>query len=218
VTDNVIVYFQDVVKAFTKRFEELGGKIVKHEEWTNGDGTIQNVVSSLADTDVDVIATSTAFDDMPALVSGLRSLGDDTPILCSWSCDGTYWVPDNISNFYLVTYASVFGDDPSQEVKDLIQAMTDAGSAPGTGGFVTGAATIDAIKAAVEQAGSTDGDALATVMEGFQGVPTISGPISFSPELHSVFGRPYRVIEIGEGGKAAVVGEVTATSPADIGG
>jgi branched-chain amino acid transport system substrate-binding protein len=215
--DNVIVYFQDVVEAFKKRFEELGGEIVLEEEWTQGDGTIQNVVSSLADADVDVIATSTAFDDMPALVDGLRSLGNETPIICSWSCDGTYWVPDDISNFYLVTYASVFGDDPSQEVRDLIQAMTDAGQAPATGGFVTGAATIDAIKAAVEQVGSTDGEALADAFEGFQGVETVSGPISFSPQLHSVFGRPYRVIKIDEGGKASVVGEVTASSPADIG-
>ena len=46
-------------------------------------------------------------------------------------------------------------------------------------------------------------------MEKFKKVPTISGLVSFSPTLHTVFGRKYRVIEI-TGNKAKVVGTVTA--------
>lgn len=214
--DNQIVYFQDIVDAFKARFEEKGGEIVLEEEWTQGDGTIGNVARSLADANVDVIATSTAFGDLPALVDGVRSLGSDTPILCSWACDGTYWNPKGLSNFYLVTYASIGGDDPSQEIKDLIQAMTDAGQAPGTGGFVQGAATIEALKAAIEQAGSTEGETLAETMEGFQDVPTILGGISFSPELHAVSGREYRVMEI-QDGKLSLIKLLAASSPADIG-
>jgi len=34
------------------------------------------------------------------------------------------------------------------------------------------------------------------VMEKFHNVPTISGNVSFSKKLHTVFGRAYRVIEI----------------------
>ena len=33
-------------------------------------------------------------------------------------------------------------------------------------------------------------------MEKFHNVPTLSGLVSFSPKLHTVFGRKYRVIEI----------------------
>ena len=61
--------------AFAKRFTELGGEVVSTEYWMNGDGTIGNVGSALAEADVDVIATSTAFGDLPALVDGVRSLG-----------------------------------------------------------------------------------------------------------------------------------------------
>jgi branched-chain amino acid transport system substrate-binding protein len=214
--DNVIVYFQNVVDAFKARFEERGGEVVVEESWTNGDGTVGNVAGSLADANVDVIATSTAFADLPALVDGVRSLGSETPIICSWSCDGTYWNPPGLSNFYLVTYASVSGDDPSQEVKDLIQEMTAADQAPGTGGFLGGAATIDALVTAIEETGSTDGEALAETFEGFDGVPTISGEISFSPELHSVSGREYRVMEI-QDGELRFVELRAASSPADIG-
>jgi branched-chain amino acid transport system substrate-binding protein len=214
--DNVIVYFQNVVDAFKARFEERGGEVVVEESWTNGDGTVGNVAGSLADANVDVIATSTAFADLPALVDGVRSLGSETPIICSWSCDGTYWNPPGLSNFYLVTYASVSGDDPGQEVKDLIQEMTAADQAPGTGGFLGGAATIDALVTAIEETGSTDGEALAETFEGFDGVPTISGEISFSPELHSVSGREYRVMEI-QDGELRFVELRAASSPADIG-
>jgi branched-chain amino acid transport system substrate-binding protein len=213
--DNVIVYFQNVVDAFKQRFEEEGGEIVVEESWTNGDGTIGNVASSLADADVDVIATSTAFDDLPALVGGVRSLNNDTPFICSWSCDGTYWNPQGLSNFYLVTYASVAGDDPSDEVKELIQQMTEADQAPGTGGFLGGAATIDALAAAIEETGGTEGEALAEAFESFDGQPTISGEISFSPELHAVSGREYRVMEI-QNGELSFIELRAASSPAEL--
>lgn len=215
VTDNVIVYFQDVVKAFAARYTELGGEITVEESWTQGDGTIQNVVSALDKANVDVIATSTAFDDMPAMVGGLRTLGNETPIICGWSCDGNYWLPAGTNNFYLVTYASVFGDDPSDEVKELIAAMEEQDAAPGTGGFVTGAAAIDAIAAAIEETGGTEGEALADAFESFEGLETISGAISFSPEFHSVFGREYRVMEV-QNSQPAFVELRAATSPAEI--
>ena len=37
---------------------------------------------------------------------------------------------------------------------------------------------------------------LAAIMQKFKGLPTISGRVSFSPTLHSVFGRAYRVMEV----------------------
>ena len=158
------------------------------------------MAGALADQDVDVIVTATAFGDLPALVDGIRSLGNETPILYSWACDGTYWNPPGLSNFYLVAYASVSGDDPSPDVLALQEAL--AAQDPAlltTGSAVTGAAAIDAIVEGILETGGTDGAALADAFEGYSGVPTISGDISFSPELHSVFGRQYRVMQIQDG-------------------
>jgi branched-chain amino acid transport system substrate-binding protein len=215
--DNLIVYFQNVVDAFTARYVELGGTVSIQEEFTNGDGTIGSVVSTVANSGVDVIVTSTAFDDMPALAQGVRSLGDDTPMLCSWSCDGAYWIPEDLSNFYLVTFASVFGDDPSSEVNDLIAAMEEVtGQPPATGGFITGAATIEAIAAAILATGGTDGPTLAAHLLTLDGFPTITGPISFSADFHTVFGREYRVLVV-QDGQHSLVETRQATSPADIG-
>jgi len=211
-TNTLLVYFKNVVEAFDSRFTELGGEVVARETYATGANNVDAAVSRLNSATADVIVTATAFAELPALVSGIRSLGNDTPILNSWAGDGTYWVTQNppVTNYYAVTFASVFGDDPSEEVKGLIEAMTEGGSAPGTGGFVTGAAAIDGVVEAIERAdGSTDGEALAAEMEQFEQVETISGNVNFSDELHTVFGREYRVIKI-ENNEGSYVGPVTA--------
>jgi branched-chain amino acid transport system substrate-binding protein len=199
VTDNVIVYFKNIVSAFTSRFKQLGGKIVGAESFTSFDKTIGNVVSRVNSQKADVIVTSTGFADWPAFMAGIRSLNNQTPIMNSWAGDGTFWFPKSppVSNYWYVTYASVFGDDPSAAVKRMITQLTNLGQPPATGGFVTGAASIDGIAAAIKLAkGSTKGAVLAAIMQKFKGLPTISGRVSFSPQLHSVFGRAYRVMEV----------------------
>jgi branched-chain amino acid transport system substrate-binding protein len=218
-TNTALVYFQNVVQAFEARFTELGGEIAANETYATGSDNVDAAVSRLNAAKADVIVTSTAFGELPALVSGVRALGNDTPILNSWAGDGTYWVPDNpqVTEYYAVTYASVFGDDPSDDVKELIDELTKAGSQPGTGGFLAGAGAIDGIAEAIRRAGgSTDGAALADELEEFENVETVSGNVNFSPELHSVFGREYRVIEINQN-KGAYVDSVTAKEVPDIG-
>jgi branched-chain amino acid transport system substrate-binding protein len=218
-TNTLLVYFQNVVQAFEARFKELGGEIVATETYATGSDNVDAAVSRLNAAKADVIVTSTAFGELPALVSGIRALGNDTPILNSWAGDGTYWATGNpkVTNYFAVTYASVFGDDPSDDVRGLIDDLTKAGSQPGTGGFLAGAGAIDGIAEAIRRAGgSTDGEALADELEGFSDVETVSGNVNFSPELHTVFGREYRVIEI-ENNKGKYVEGITAKEVPDIG-
>jgi branched-chain amino acid transport system substrate-binding protein len=219
ITDNVIVYFKNIVQAFTSRFKQLGGSIVDAESFTTGDKTIQNVVSRVNDHTADVIVTSDGFSDWPTEVAGIRSLGNNTPIMNSWAGDGTFWYPKNpkVTNYWYVTYGSVFGDDPSAPVKALIAKMKAKKQPPATGGFLPGAAAIDGIVAAIKRAGgSTNGAKLAGVMEKFKNVPTVSGLVSFSPALHSVFGRTYRVMEV-QNNTPKYVGQIKASSPASLG-
>jgi branched-chain amino acid transport system substrate-binding protein len=215
-TDTVIVYFRNVVQAFEVRFKQLGGKIVAKETYQSGAGTnVQNAVSRLNDVKAGVIVTSTAgaFGALSTLVSGLRSLGNNTPILNSWAGDGTYWLPTNpkVTNYWFVTFASCFGDDPSGAVNKLAKQVK-----AGTGGFITGPSAIDGLVTAIKRAnGSTKGIVLAKVMEKFRKVPTISGNVSFSAKYHTVFGRRYRVIRI-QDNVPKVVGTVVAKVVAKI--
>jgi len=211
-TDTVIVYFKDVVAAFKARWQQLGGKIADEETYQDqafGGNNVQNAVSRLNDKKADVIVTSTAgaFGSLSAFITGLRTLGNNTPILNSWAGDGTYWLPQSpkVSDYYFVTFASCFGDDPVPAINTLAKQVH-----AGTGGFITGPAAIDGVVTAIKRSGgSTQGLALAAQMEKFHKVPTLSGLVSFSKKLHTVFGRQYRVIKI-QDNVPKVVGTVTA--------
>jgi len=217
-TDTVIVYFRNVVQAFEARWRQLGGKIVAEETYQSLGGnqaSWQNAVTRLNRNETDVIVTATAgaFGALAPIVSGLRTLGNNTPFLNSWAGDGTYWYTPNpqVSNYYYVTYASAFGDDPVAAVNALVKrnkgAIAKGGS---TGGFLTGPAAIDGLVTALRRTGgSTDGARLAAQMERFKNVNTLSGKVSFSRTLHTVFGRQYRVIRV-QNNTPRVVGTVKA--------
>jgi branched-chain amino acid transport system substrate-binding protein len=209
-TDTVIVYFKNVTAAFAVRFKQLGGKVVANETYQSlGSTNVQNAVTRLNNVKADVVVTSTAgaFGALSTLVSGLRTLGNETPILNSWAGDGNYWLPKDpkVTNYYFVTFASAFGDDPNAAVNKLAKQVK-----AGTGGFITGPAAVDGVVAAIKRAGgSTTGSALAAQMEKFKNVPTLSGLVSFSTKLHTVFGRQYRVMKI-QDNKVQLVGTIKA--------
>jgi branched-chain amino acid transport system substrate-binding protein len=211
-TNTYLVYFKNVVQAFEKRFKQLGGKIVDKENYATGQNNVGIAVGRLTSHKADVYVTSTAFGELPGFVNGLRSLHNNTPILNSWAGDGTYWVSNNpkVTNYYFVTYASVFGDDPSKSVKKMIAAMKKAGAGPATGGFLGGVDAVDGVYTAIKRAhGSLNGATLAAQLQKFKRVAVLGSRVSFSAKLHTVFGRQYRVIRI-QNNNAKRVGLVTA--------
>ena len=199
--DSPLVYFEAVVNAFKARFQQLGGKIKFETTYhdpavTPGSNDVNNAASAIEGHPAKVIVTVTAgaYQALSSFITDLRTAGVKTPVLNSWAGDGTYWLPKSpkVTNYYFVTFASVFGDDPSKAVNKLAKQVH-----AGTGGFITGPAAIDGVVTAIRRAhGSLVGSKLAAVMEKFHNVPTISGKVSFSKSLHTVFGRAYRVIEI----------------------
>ena len=197
--DNTIIYFDAVVNAFKARFKQLGGKIKFETKYqdpyiVNGSQNFHAAASAIAQHPAKVIVTATAgaWQALGPFITDLRTANIKTPVLNSWAGDGTYWTGPTITNYWFVTYANAFGHDPSKAVNKLANAIH-----PGTGGFITGPAALDGVVLAIKRAhGSLNGAKLANVMLKFHQVPTISGRVSFSPKLHSVFGRRYRVIEI----------------------
>jgi hypothetical protein len=199
--DTAIVYFKAVVSAFKARFTQLGGKInyettyVDHQYGGNNVGNAVTGINGHKKPAVIVTSTAGAFGSLGQFITGLRTAGNKTPILNSWAGDGTYWVGSlnpKVTNYWFVTYANAFGNDPNARVNSLAKQVQ-----AGTGGFVTGPAAIDGVVTAIKRAhGSLVGSKLAAVMQKFHDVPTLSGEVSFSKRLHSVFGRQYRVIEI----------------------
>ncbi|MGZ8694265.1 MAG: ABC transporter substrate-binding protein [Gaiellaceae bacterium] len=207
-TNTALIYFKNVVEAFEKRYTQLGGKVLAKESYASfGANNVGAAVNRLNSKKVDVYVTSTAFAELPAFATGFRTLGNETPILNSWAGDGLYWLPKSpkVTNYYFVTFASAFGDDPNAAVNKYAKQIKAF-----SGGFVGGVSAIDGVVTAIKRAGgSTTGSALAAQLEKFKNLPTISGKISFSTALHTVFGRQYRVIKI-QDNKAHLVGLVRA--------
>src|SRR6266568_6412742 len=144
-TDTVIVYFRNVVQAFEVRFKQLGGKILAKETYqSQGGNNVQNAVSRLNDVKAGVYVTATAgaFGALSTFITGLRTLGNNTPVLNSWAGDGNYWLPTNpkVTNYWFVTFASSFGDDPNPAINRLATEVK-----AGTGGFITGPSAIDGL-------------------------------------------------------------------------
>ncbi len=219
--DTAIVYFKAVVSAFKARFTQLGGKInyettyVDHQYGGNNVGNAVTGINGHKKPAVIVTSTAGAFGSLGQFITGLRTAGNKTPILNSWAGDGTYWVGSlnpKVTNYWFVTYANAFGADPNARVNSLAKQVQ-----AGTGGFVTGPAAIDGVVTAIKRAhGSLVGSKLAAVMQKFHEVPTLSGNVSFSKKLHSVFGRRYRVIEINNNipiEKGTIVAKKVPNSP-----
>ena len=95
-TDTVIDYFKNVVKAFKARWTQLGGKIVAEETYQSLTSTnITNAVTAerkggRRDRHLDGGRVRCAGAQM---ISGLRTLWNNTPMINSWAGDGKYWVP-----------------------------------------------------------------------------------------------------------------------------
>ena len=110
------------------------------------------MISKVAQQEADVISFVTAFGELPQFVAGIRSAGNNTPIINSWGGDGTYWNPKNpqVTDYYVNNYASSFGDDPNAAVNKLLQSVLAAKKVPYTASFALGAATIDLLAGGAE--------------------------------------------------------------------
>jgi branched-chain amino acid transport system substrate-binding protein len=223
--DTSIVYFKAVVSAFKARFKQLGGKINYETSYQDpalqpGSSNFHNAASNIAQHPAKVIVTVTSgsYQAQLPFITDLRTAGVKTPVLNSWAGDGTYWLPTSgpkVTNYWFVTYANAFGHDPSKAVNQLAKKIGPVNAA--TGGFVTGPTAIDGLVTAIKRAhGSLKGSTLAAVMQKFHKVPTLSGKVSFSKRLHTVFGREYRVVEINNNkpiAKGTVVAKKVPNSP-----
>ena len=138
-TNTLLVYFKNVVTAFEKRFRQLGGRIVAQESYATGANNVNAAVSRLNSADADVIVTSTALRRAAGVRRrpALARQQDADPQLVGRRRHLLAAEGPARDEYYAVTYASVFGDDPNAAV-ERDRSLKKAKRA-GTGGFVTGA-------------------------------------------------------------------------------
>jgi branched-chain amino acid transport system substrate-binding protein len=200
--DTSIKYTQNQCAVFDKRFTELGGKVINTYEYKQGDSVKETVSKIASGTKPDVIINCGYNPGGGQVAKEIRDGGLATPIISGFGMDGDFWVGGipNLTDYYVVTYNAKNGDDPSADVNAYAEAYkAKYGNLPDVGGFTTGPTTLQAILEAYKIAGSWDGDKMTAALESFKDVPTLSGPTSFSPDLHINVGRPMAILEVVDG-------------------
>lgn len=185
-----------------KRFVKLGGSVVWESNYNQGDSIAETVSKISAGTAPEVVFNCGYNPGGGQVAKDLRNGGILAPIISGDPMDGDYWtgaVP-GLSDYYVVTHASVAGDDPNPDVNALANEYASRfGARPDTGQFVIGAATIQALEVVVKKTGSVDGETLTKALQSFKNEKLIIGPTTFTPELHISVDRPLRIMQITNG-------------------
>jgi branched-chain amino acid transport system substrate-binding protein len=210
--DMSIAYTTSQCDAFEARFKELGGtvKSVQQFSQTQAGKLDKPVTAQVANAKKDgsaVIALCSYPGGGAEAAAAIRGAGVNTPIISGFGMDGAFWraADSKLNDYYVVTYASVWGDDPNPKVNDLLAAFqTKTGGPAGTSGLITGASSVEAFALAATRAASFDGKALAGEMEKFKNEDLTAGPTSFDATLHVNVSRPMAVLKITDGKDAFV--------------
>lgn len=215
-----IAFDASFAEAFEKRWAELGGKIVGKDTFGEDDPQISTQITRIKGLEEkpDLIVLASFPPAGQTALRQLRAAGVDEPVVASESWDGDYWqeaIP-GLSNFYFVSYASVFGSDPRPAVQEFLakfEAKHD--ERPVTAHALTGYSVIEAWTRAVERAGSFDTDKVRAELEKFDMEPLLAGPTSFDEVDHINMQRDLVLMEVKDGKTGNVVGIVRAEKMPD---
>lgn len=171
VTDTFIDYTTSLSEFFIKHFENIGGKVIREDKYTQGD---QDFSAQLARIQAlkekpDVFFISSYMPDLGTIIRSIREVGIQTPIVGGDSYDDTGLFGAVGAKFgndiYFVTHSWMQPGAAPGMAEFLGYFKKQTGGPPETAFVATGWDTIMVMAQAAEKAGATDGAAVAKVME-----------------------------------------------------
>jgi branched-chain amino acid transport system substrate-binding protein len=215
-TDNTISFTKSLCGSFAKRWKELAGDkgLLGEDVFLNNDPSIAAQASRISalGTKPDFVVLCSYAPGGPSAIRQLRAAGLDQPVLTGESMDGDYWagtVP-GLSNFYVVDYGSVYGDDPDSKVNDFFKRYEkEYGQRSDASYSLRGYSLIQAWAKAATKAGSFDADKVAAVLDTFKDEDLVIGPTTYSADLHIQTTRPMTIVQAKDG-KFSAVGKFAA--------
>ncbi|MFB7738837.1 ABC transporter substrate-binding protein [Streptomyces sp. NPDC056112] len=202
--DTISDFSQELCDGFKTRFTELGGRILGSDTFNNKDTSLGAQITRMksAAPQPGIIANCSFPPGGALMVKQLRDAGIDSPLISSNGMDGDFWFKNsmpNLSGVYTVDWASVWGDDPAPGVNKLVKDLAKAqGSQPQNQFGVTGYIAVKAIVAAMQKAGSTDGDKVAAALNSFKR-EDVGIPLTFDKDFHMDRTREYRILQVVNG-------------------
>jgi branched-chain amino acid transport system substrate-binding protein len=224
--DNTIAYTKEMCSTFEARWKQLGGTIVGRDTYSQGDQSIQGQISRILalPKPPDVIRLCTYLPGLSSTVKQIRAAGIKTPIIAGSEADGTFWhkgVPD-LSNFFYTAKASIFGDDPEENLNAFYKKLSEFDGKPVTDGIAVGGyIAIQMLNMAAEKAGSLDGAKLTAALESLESAEVLLGPPTYTDKLHVAVCRPPAIMEATGSGEVRFVARDPLRSvplPESVGG
>lgn len=220
--DDTLEYTKSMCAGFDWMYKKVGGKIAEQDTFKNGDASIATQITRLRNTmanqKIDALMICTYVPGGGSAIRQIRAAGIDLPILTGDGLDGTYWLSavPNLSNFYVVTLASVYGEDPRPDVAALTQRYkAKFGDTPATQFAYPIYAALQLWAKAVTKANSLDAAKVVAIMNTYRNEDTIIGARTFTDKLHTQNSVPYLIAEV-ENGKGKIVDKLTISTPVPL--
>ena len=215
--DTTIAFDASFADFFTRRWTELAGAegLIGKDTFGGEDPQIASQITRIKalPKQPDLMVLSSFPPGGSSAMRQLRAAGVKVPMVGSESWDGDYWLEavPNLSDFFLVTYGSVFGNDSRPLVAEFMAKFNKKFNArPVTSHAMTGYSVIQGWSKAVEKAGTFDTDKVRDALETFANEPLLAGPTTFTKDTHINMQRDLILLEIKEGKPGNVVGIIRA--------
>jgi branched-chain amino acid transport system substrate-binding protein len=204
--DNTIAYTKSLCGSFVTRWTELAGKdnLLGQDTFLNNDPSIAAQVTRITSLSKkpDVIMFCSYAPGGPSAMRQLRAAGVSAAIVTGESLDGDYWigsVPD-LSNFYVLSYGSKYGDDPDPEVNAFFKRFEAKYNKKADVSYgLRGYSAVQAWADAANKAGSLEGAKVAGVLDSFDKKPLVIGPTTYTKSLHIQTTRPMAILAANNG-------------------
>lgn len=202
--DDITDYDKDQCKAFKQVWTQLGGTILGEDTFKNSDPSVAAQVTRIKglDSEPDLIMLCSFPPGGAVAVKQLRDAGVQSAIISNGAMDGDYWYKDSIpklSGMYFTASASVWGDDPSDQINEFVAKVKAKSGQPQAYFTVLGYIAVHALKVAMERAESTEGEKVAAEMNKFDKENVGGLELTFTPDLHIDTAREERIIEVNNG-------------------
>ena len=197
-------YSQGVCSQFAQSFAEEGGRVLQTVpvSYVSEASDFRGIVQQPALRQAEIIVICSVLPTGRHLYDAIRSEGITTLVVAGSLLDGQ-WLLDNRrqGTLQVLSYGSVWGDDPAEEVNELVRRIRQNDDEIALDGRAVAAAdavmafVLAAEQVAPDSEGRRSFAALRRAVEGLQNVELVSGLVSMDPSLHTLSASFLRVIE-----------------------
>ncbi len=202
-TDTTFNHAKTVCAAFKERFKELGGSVTGDDTFKGTDRSVATQVTRLRGqaAETDAVMLCTVGDGGVNALRQIRGGGIDQPVILDNAYDGTYWfdaAPEG-GELYVISVGAVTPgvtkNKLQQHVLETVEKETGEPITFGVGAFA-GNTAVHAIARGIEEAKSTDPDAVKKVLETFNGEDFAIGKVTWTSTCHVPLGEEMQILTV----------------------